>query len=142
MRSTSSTGQMVELRVASEFAKHGITVYNPVSEHDSHDLLVEVAGDYYKIQCKHGRYDEDEDVVFVSLRSTRRNGTDKHYTADEVDYYASYASEIDRVFLIPFEEVGTDKVRLRVSYKDVRPCNKDKINWADQYSFDTRVFEL
>ncbi len=87
-------GNVAELKIAAEAARLGIPVLRPMTEHERYDLVFEVDGRFFRIQCKWASCDGD--VVCVRMVTNRRgpNGFIRRaYTADEIDAIAAYCAD-------------------------------------------------
>lgn len=139
MTNSENISSAAEARIESEFLLRDVQVWHPSAE-TQHDLLAYFGNDYQKVQVKHARYREDEGVVDIHTTSWGSAGSEyedrRDYTADEVDYFAGYCSELDRSFLVPFEDAGKTSIWIRV---DDAKNDDSRINWAADYEIDEVV---
>jgi hypothetical protein len=84
----------------------GYEVFTPISDHPRCDLICIVNNDTKKIQVKYSSNG------LCKNGSVVRDGTKKPYTQEEIDYYAIYLSEVDRVVFIP-QELGVNIIRYK-----------------------------
>lgn len=130
---------MAESRIEAELLKRDIQCWRPSAE-TQHDLLAYFNGDYQQVQVKHARYREDNGVVDIHTTSWGSKGSDyddrRDYSEDEVDFFAGYCSELERCFLVPFEETGTASFWIRV---DEAENNDSRINWAEDYELQNWI---
>jgi prevent-host-death family protein len=126
-------GNAAELAIAAEAAKLGLSVLQPLTEHERYDLVIGIAGYLLRVQCKWAK--RLGDVVAVNLSSSRRSGDGyvrKPYSADEIDAVAAYCEDLNECYLIPIEVVdGQWAIRLRLA--PARNGQRAALNWADQY---------
>jgi hypothetical protein len=128
-------GALTELAICHHAATFGVGVFRPVTDGHRYDLIFDLDGSLFRVQCKSAN--TDGHVVVVSCRSCRRSGNGfvrKPYTTDEVDLVAAYSSDLDRCFLLPpalFD--GRSSVQLRLS--PTRNNQRSRINWAEAYDF-------
>jgi hypothetical protein len=139
MTDSENISSAAEARIESEFLLRDIEVWHPSIE-TQHDLLAYFDNDYQKVQVKHARYREDDGVVDIHTTSWGCSGSEyedrRDYSADEVDYFAGYCSELDSCFLVPFEDAGKTCIWIRVDETEI---NDSRINWATDYEIDEFV---
>ena len=112
LESPSAVGARAELAVAVALTRAGRTVYVPLfAAHSRVDLVMEDDHGLHRIQCKSG-------VVrngVMSFRTASNTGNvDKGYRG-EVEYFGVYASEIDKVYLVPVNVVAERRGYLRLT---------------------------
>ena len=103
-------GDINELQCILDFQKRGYYCSIPFSGSCRYDLIVDINDKLYKIQCKASSYSEDEGVLKMSATrsTTNTQRTIKYtYSENEVDYF--YTSWKEYGFLIPINEVSTEK---------------------------------
>jgi prevent-host-death family protein len=144
MQSSNSKGAVAELEIATAATKLGIPVYKPLSGQSRADLILEVADQLLRVQCKWGRLSTNCDVVIATLRTSRctpHGHVRRTYSAEEVDVFAIYCGALDRAFLIPASEVaGRQQFHLRLT-----PCRNGQhacINLADDFTCNGAVAQL
>ena len=110
-------GNIAELRIAAEATRLGIPVLRPMAEHTRYDLMFEVAGRFFRIQCKWAS--RQGDVVVVRLIANRRGPSGfirRPYTAEEIDAVAAYCDDTGRVYLLPMDLIaGRNQIFLRLA---------------------------
>lgn len=136
-------GNTAELAIAAEASRLGLTVYYPLTEHGRADLVLGIAGQLYRVQCKWGaRVEEKVQVrLCTSSHSPTRGYVVKTYDRSEVDLIAVYCGELKTSYLLPpdlFE--GRSHVWLRTA----PPKNGQRaaLNWAADYEFQGAVAQL
>lgn len=110
MDETLIRGDINELQCILDFQKRGYYCSIPFSGSCRYDLIVDINDKLYKIQCKASSYSEDEGVLKMSATrsTTNTQRTIKYtYSENEVDYF--YTSWKEYGFLIPINEVSTEK---------------------------------
>jgi antitoxin (DNA-binding transcriptional repressor) of toxin-antitoxin stability system len=137
-------GAIAEQAVVLAAVKLGVPVLKPVAEHGRCDLALDVAGKLWRVQCKWGRLSSAGDVVMAhtgtcSLSSTGYvRGT---YAAHEIDLFAIYCGDLDRVFLVPAPLiVGRYQIHLRLA--PARNGQRACINLADDFAFEGAIAQL
>ena len=128
-------GELTEAVVVAELKRRKIPVSRPSGDNERYDLIAETPdGVLLKLQVKTGRLKRGT-VVFdgVSMHMNSRGNVRKPYDGD-VDYFTVYCHELEELYLIPEERVGSS-MALRVD----PPKRPDpKINPAEAYQFDER----
>lgn len=94
---------------------------------------MEQGGCFYRIQCKTGRLKRGS-VQFNLYTMGQEKGTRKHTRRcyqDRVDLYGVYCPEVEKIYLVPREVVGTNLGVLRIT----PPANNQvkNIRWAKDY---------
>jgi len=139
-QSDSELGRQGETFVIARLMAVGYVVLVPVDGVQRYDMAIEDAnGQFWRIQCKKGKWKEDEGVVEFPLRSTGnfRQGrwSAQSYKNDAIDYFAVYCRELNKIYLVPSDLVGVNTAWLRVSEpKSKRRGGKNlPTKWAADY---------
>ena len=139
---TDQRGSLAELAIAHHVARLGIGVLWPLTGGHRYDLALDIAGRFYRVQCKTVR--REGEVVVVRCRSCRRtaNGYDRRsYSAADVDLVAGYCAELDQSYLLPPEAfAGHSAVQLRLG--PTRNNQRQRINWAEDFEFAATLRSL
>jgi hypothetical protein len=137
-------GAIAEAEIAVAAIRQNVPVFKPLSEHGRTDLVLEIAGKLWRVQCKWGRLSHGKDVVIVHLGGCRLSPAGyvrTTYGESEVDLFGVYCGELDRSFLLPVS-VAADRqgvhLRLRPPGNNQRAC----INLAADYDFEGAVAQL
>jgi prevent-host-death family protein len=126
-------GNAAELAIAAEAARLGLGVWHPLTEHGRCDLLLGIAGQLCRVQCKWARLSGE--VVQFNLETSRRTAggyARTRYTADEVDAIAAYCEELNQCYLVPIE-IAEGKSAISLRLAPARNGQRAALNWADQY---------
>ena len=137
-------GNVAELAIATAAAKLGIPVYGPMVEHARYDLVLEIAGQLRRVQCKWGRLDSARNVVIVRIASSRLTSRGKvitKYRPGEVDLLGVYSGELDRCYLLP-ESLFVDRKEVWLRLEPARNGQRSCINLAAKYEFEGAVAQL
>lgn len=108
-------GNIGEAKVLCKFVELGIPVYVPFGENEASDLVADFNGKLNRIQVKTSIEAKDGSYS-VDLRSCKNHKTTPethHYTADEIDYFATYNIARDVVCLIPIADAPKSVITLR-----------------------------
>src|SRR6266581_3479014 len=99
-----------------------------------YDLVIEDAdGKFWRIQCKSAWIDEGGTVLKFDTANHNVTGTKRdwrHYRG-QCEYFAVYSAELNKVYLVPVEDVGTTRAHLRL---EPSKNNQEKnVRWAKDY---------
>jgi hypothetical protein len=127
-------GAIAEAAITLEAIKHGIDVYQPVSEHGRFDLIFASPGaQLARVQCKWAsRLGEIIRVYTVSSRRGPKGYITATYSSADVDAVAAYCADLERCYYIPIDLVaGQFQFDLRLS----PPRNRQRasIHFASSY---------
>lgn len=136
---TKQIGNIGEAKVLSEFVRLGVPVYLPFGDNEKADLIADFNGKLNRIQVKTSQKIIDGDKVRFSLVSStvhRQNGVKHIYTEDEIDYFAFYNLERDRVYLISIKEEGLPKNEVTIRFCLSKTKNQFKTFLEEDYLID------
>lgn len=136
-------GNAAELAIAAEAAKLGLGVLKPLTEHARYDLVLEIKGRLFRVQCKWSNCREGVIRVrlYSSYHSPTRGYVNSKYAASEVDLVAVYCADTDRCYLLPAELFdGRSALYLRVA--EARNNQRAALNWAADHEFQGAVAQL
>jgi PD-(D/E)XK nuclease superfamily protein len=131
---TNRVGEISEAAIIARFLRLGYVVLTPYGGNQRYDLVIEDAdGQFWRVQCKTGRIDEGETVLKFNTsisNVTGKNRQPRNYRG-QCDFFAVYNEKLNKVYLIPVDQVGITIASLRlVSSKN----NQDKyLRWAKDY---------
>lgn len=130
-------GNIGEAIVLAEFTKRQIQVAIPFGDNARYDLIAEFNGKLNKIQVKYcGQITENNSFTCPCASSTNHT-TNKHLTTydNDVDYMAFYITSIDKLLLVPIEQLVGKKT---ITFRLESPKNGQKvgINLVDDYLLD------
>ncbi len=133
-RDTNRIGEISEAAIITRFLQLGYVVLTPYGGNQRYDLVIEDAdGRFWRIQCKTGRIDEGGTVLRFSTsisNVTGKNRQPRSYRG-QCDYFAVYSEKLNKFYLIPVEQVGTNGASLRLAPSK---NNRDKNTlWARDY---------
>jgi hypothetical protein len=127
MKDTSRIGSVAHFAVVHKLLKLGYNVLQPINEGLIYDLVVEVQGEFKKVQCKSGVYKAGS-VIFRNY-TNKRSGLIKY--GNDVDYYGVYCANLDSTYLIPVDQCAGVTTALRVEEK--RSKIKSGVRWASEF---------
>ena len=124
-------GQRSEAAILAQLVKRGCRVLLPFGVNHRYDLVLDTGQGFLKVQCKTGRL-RDGAIRFSaqSVQSNRVRTRTKAYVG-EVDLFAVYCPDTDRVYVVPVDEVPATEMYLRVN----APRNRQRkgVRWAEDY---------
>ena len=125
-----AVGKRAQGAILAEVMKYGHTVLIPFGEGRRYDMVIEKDGQFFRLQCKAGRY-KDRVIRFNACSSNWFNKTRKRYTCDEIDYFAVYCDFTEKVYLVLVEHVNGSDATLRIE-----PTANNQtmgVRWAKDY---------
>jgi PD-(D/E)XK endonuclease len=132
---TNQKGAIAELAIAQAAVELDIDVYWPMADGGRYDLIFDVRGRLFRVQCKWAsRYD---DVLVVRCYRSRRNRDgllNRRYTAQEIDAFAAYCAELNRCYFLPIDRFAYRRqIQLRLG--PTRNNQRLLVNWASDFEF-------
>ena len=131
-------GERSEAIIIGRLVYSGYTVLKPYGENQRYDLVIEDADrQFWRVQCKTAWFSKDQKTLIFNPCSNhyayawqKNTMTRRHYQGD-VEYFAVYSPDTDKVFLIPIDHVGTTQANLRL-FPTVNNQEKN-VRWAKDY---------
>jgi PD-(D/E)XK endonuclease len=139
-RHTKSIGEYSEVVIAERLLRGGYNVLTPYGDSLRYDLVIEDAdGGFWRVQCKTAWIDKrtGEDVVKFATSSSHyhyRGGIYDHGRRGyqgQIDYFAVYSPDLDKVYLVPIDHAGSSDMSLRLAMPKGR--NQHGIKMAEDY---------
>lgn len=124
-------GTRTEAIVIGELVRRGYRVLLPFGENQRYDLVLDIGGSFFRVQCKTGRL-RSGCVVFSakSVRCNTRQAVIRDYEGD-VELFVVHCPETDRIYAIPIHEATRTQGTLRI---DPTGNGQDKrVRWARDY---------
>jgi hypothetical protein len=129
---TNRIGEISEAAIIVRFLQLGYTVLTPYGGNQRYDLIIEDEdGELWRVQCKTG-WIEEEGAILV-FKTANHNGQRKdwrHYRG-QCNYFAIYNEELNKVYLIPVDQVGTTNAKLRLL--PTKNNQEKNVRWAKDY---------
>ena len=114
--------------IITRFLQLGYIVLIPYGGNQRYDLVIEDAdGQFWRIQCKSAWIDEDGTVLKFDTANhnvTGKNRQLRHYRG-QCEYFAVYSEELNKIYLIPVDQVGAARAHLRLT----PPKNKNQYGY-------------
>ncbi len=127
-RDTNMTGEISEAAIITRFLQLGYMVLTPYGRNQRYDLVIDDSeGQFWRVQCKSAWIDEGNTVLKFDTANhnvTGKNRQMRHYRG-QCDYFALYSAELDKVYLVPVDEVGKTRAHLRLT----PPKNKNQYGY-------------
>lgn len=131
-------GDATEAIVKAEFLLRDIPVLTPENDNEPYDIVIDVGGTFYKVQCKTG-YGNTPGTVKFETRSTRvkSSGYERESYNGKVDLFAVYNSTLDEIYLVDVEEAAKGQMTIR--WIEPRNNQAERINWHADFLLDARL---
>jgi hypothetical protein len=132
-QNTKLVGDIAEATVALAFLRGGFPVLWPFGENQRYDLVVEIRGRFFRVQCKNGRVIGGA-IVFnaSSVIVTPKGWSSRPYRGD-ADLFGVHCPQTDGVYLVPVDAVGTTQVSLRLT--EPKNGRRRGVRMAADYEF-------
>lgn len=143
MKNPNHKGNVAELAIAAEAAVLGLTVLKPLTEHERYDLVLGVAGQLLRVQCKWAPLRGEVIMVRLagSYHSPTRGYVRSTYRADEIDAIGAYCQDLGRSYLLPIDGfAGRHSAHLRIG--PARNNQRAALDFAADYEFRGAVAQL
>lgn len=134
-------GQATEAIIRTAVVVRDIPVLVPPYDNEPYDLVVEVGGQFHRIQCKTAYRKSEGTVAFETVSTRRRrDGCERTGYDGRAEYFAVYDPVNDNRYLVPVSEAATGTMEIRSH----EPKNGQGvgISWADEYRLDERLEDL
>jgi hypothetical protein len=133
-RTTNDIGAISEAMISARLLQLGYAVYTPYGGKQRYDLLIEDAKkQLWRVQCKTAQIQNGGTIVVFHTASHNMALKDKrmkHYRG-QCDFFAVYCEELNKMYLLPVDQVGTARAKLRlVAAKNNQEKN---VRWAKDY---------
>jgi PD-(D/E)XK nuclease superfamily protein len=132
---TDQKGAIAELAIAPAAVRLRVDVYRPVAEGGLYDLIFELEGKLWRVQCKwaprHG------EVVIVRCYSSRRGRGGllrRIYDPGEIDAFAAYCPEVDRCYFLPYL-LFRSRTQIALRLGPTQNNQTLGVNWASRFEF-------
>jgi len=132
LEETQKRGQATEAIVKAEFVLRDFPVLIPEYDNEPYDFVVEVAGDFLKIQAKTA-YEHGSGKVRFETVSTRvrSDGYDRDGYDGEIDFFAVFNPVLEETYLIHIDDAATGKMEIR--YEPAKNNQRKGVNWHEDY---------
>ena len=114
--STKYLGNLTELQCITRFYELDFSVSIPYGDSERYDMILDVKGKLYRLQCKHANpHKNNEGVVdYITIRTTWSSGytrnrpyTRNQYSKEDCDYFVTHYE--GKNYLVPVEQCSNEK---------------------------------
>ena len=115
-QNTKYLGNLTELQCITRFYELGYPVSIPYGDSEKYDMILDVNGKLYRLQCKHAnpQIDENGNVIYIKIKTVWQSGYTKNeqyhrnqYTKEDCDYFVTYYE--GKNYLVPVEQCSNEK---------------------------------
>ncbi|HEY4386875.1 MAG TPA: group I intron-associated PD-(D/E)XK endonuclease [Ktedonobacteraceae bacterium] len=122
-RHTKALGEYSEIVIAGRLLQAGFYVLKPFGDSLRYDLVIEDAdGKFWKVQCKTAWLQDKGGIKVIKFLTTSRHDNDsggrynhaRRGYHGEIDFFAVYSPDLDKVYIIPIDHANTSEMTLRL----------------------------
>lgn len=126
-------GNIGEAKVLAKFVEMGIPIYIPFGDDEKVDLVAEFNGKLNKIQVKTSIKSKNGCSIFDLTSSTahRTNGGRRKYSNSEIDYFALYSLDRDKIYLMKAPDNPMTAITIR--FEDTKSGKKIGVNYESDF---------
>ena len=126
-------GNIGEAKVLAKFVEMGIPIYIPFGDDEKADLIAEFDGKLNKIQVKTSIKSKNGCSIFDLTSSTahRTNGERRKYLNSEIDYFALYSLDRDKIYLMKVPDNPLSAITIR--FEDTKSGMKSRVNYESDF---------
>ena len=126
-------GNIGEAKVLAKFVEMGIPIYIPFGDDEKADLIAEFDGKLNKIQVKTSIKSKNGCSIFDLTSSTahRTNGERRKYLNSEIDYFALYSLDRDKIYLMKVPDNPMSAITIR--FVDTKSGMKSRVNYESDF---------
>lgn len=144
LRSPKEQGERSERKVIAALLEHGYEVLiAPYGENRRYDLVLDLRDRFVRVQTKTARLAPDRSALIAATCSVSGLGAARRRLGyrGQVDLFAIYSPDTNRVYLVPVDECPESEVRLRLSA--TKNGQASGVRFAADYELrPAREFEL
>ena len=113
---TKYLGNLTELQCITRFYELGFSVSIPYGDSEKYDIILDVHGNLYRLQCKHPKIHINDNGIadYITIKTTWQSGYTKNngykrnkYSKKDCDYFVTYYD--GKNYLIPVEQCSNEK---------------------------------
>ena len=126
-------GNIGEAKVLAKFVEMGIPIYIPFGDDEKADLVAEFNGKLNKIQVKTSIKSKNGCSIFDLTSSTahRTSGERRKYSNSEIDYFALYSLDRDKIYLMKAPDNPMTAITIR--FEDTKSGKKIGVNYESDF---------
>ena len=136
MLESKQKGIITELQCITYFNQLGYQVSIPYGENARYDFIVDIDGNLLRIQAKTAKENKNG-TIRILCKSTRPNtkcAITKHYTSDEIDYFATFYN--NKCYMIPVNECYDSKI---LRFEKSANNQHENVNFAKDYEVESQI---
>lgn len=132
-------GNIGEAKVLAKFVEMGIPIYIPFGDNEKADLIAEFNGKLNKIQVKTSIKSKNGCSIFDLTSSTahRTNGGRRKYLNTEIDYFALYSVDRDKIYLMKAPEKPMSLITIR--FENTKSGKKVGVNFESDFLIENVI---
>lgn len=136
---TSGKGNVSEAKVLGAYLQAGFFVSVPFGTGAPYDLIVDTGERLLKIQVKTGRL-RNGCILFAAQRINGHQGSLRQlYEESDLDFFAVYCPDNDQIYVVPrLGNLAEGRLRIEKTGNNQR----DKVRWAEEFTFDVHVQQM
>lgn len=126
-------GNIGEAKVLAKFVEMCIPIYIPFGDDEKADLVAEFNGKLNKIQVKTSIKSKNGCSIFDLTSSTahRTNGGRRKYSNSEIDYFALYSLDRNKIYLMKAPDNPMTAITIR--FEDTKSGKKIGVNYESDF---------
>jgi hypothetical protein len=110
---TKQIGDISEAMIAAALLKSGRVLLKPFGDNQRYDLVIDDGGRFLRVQCKTGRLKNGAIEFSFQISYHHTGGSNRSYFG-EIEYFAVYCPQNNKVYLVPEDECGLTTAKLRI----------------------------
>ncbi len=127
--------------MTAELLSRGVPVLKPAYDNEPYDLVIELDGQFHRIQIKTAYRDSESTVCFETVSTkAKSDGYRRDDYAGDADLFGVYAPVPDEVYAVPVSRASRGKMVIRHDEPD--NGQQTGINWREDYLLDEILQEL
>jgi len=128
-------GERSEGMILAAFLRAGRAVLQPFGDNQRYDLVVDDEGKFTRVQCKTARWKvKGSSICFDTCSSQAHRGKGTFDYRGQADVFGVYFPDLDKVYLVPVDDVGTKEATLRLVPS--KNGQLKRVRMASEYEFD------
>ncbi len=136
---TQQKGLLTELHCIEDITKLGYQCLKPLNDSSKYDVVIDLQGRFYRIQCKTAKWVTDTveanvafEIATCCITTNTKKTTRYKYSANEIDYFYTWMN--GQGYLVSVQEASGLTFRWRYEYP--KSNQKQGIHIADSYKIE------
>lgn len=127
---TKQVGDISESFVIANLLKMGYVVLKPFGDNQRYDIVVDRGNGFERVQIKTATYYGDY-IKFPCCSSYQHRGLKNKDYVGEIEFFAAYCLELDKVYIVPVDIAPKKEITLRINA--VKSWQVKNIRYAEDY---------